>query len=363
MTTDSNQTSRQDQNERTCNSDLYEKALELAEAGKHQEALGYMQQQLRETPDDAEPLNDTGAILHCLGRSDEAIDYILKARSIQSDSAEIVWNLAEAYLATGKAGKAMELFDEMDRMGVLNADVLNRTADVFLNQQNKGDAIEMLLRSLQIWPDQEMLRPMVEVIRSKRPKVAIFSDAASSSYLDDISSFVKERFEVCTAEDPSDEELREMMNWSDISWFERCPDLAVRVSGNAGICKIIIRAGRYEGNEQWIEQMDWANVAALVVVEGEYDRNTLIRSVPDIEDRTSVVVLPQGVDVEKSKTADRERGNNIAFLPNRINRILVQLENDIESQQSGSPSCDKSQAYASDEVGFSAKKAAPAFDG
>jgi hypothetical protein len=363
MTMDPNQTSGQDQNERNYNSDRYEKGLELAEAGKHQEALGYMQQQLRETPENAEVLNDTGAILHCLGRSDEAIDYILKARSIQSDSAEIAWNLAEAYLAIGKAGKAMELFDDMDRMGVLNADVLNRTADVFLNQQNKGDAIEMLLRSLQICPAQEMLRPMIEVIRSKRPKVAIFSDAASSSYLDDISSFVKERFETSTAENPTEEEMQQLMNWSDISWFERCPDLAVRVSGNAGICKIIIRAGHYQGNEQWIEQIDWANIAALVVVEGEYDRNSLIRSVPDIEDRTSVVVLPQEINVESFKTADRERGKNVAFLSNQINRVLIQLENEIESQQNDGPSCDESQDYASEEIGFSAEKAVPTFDG
>ena len=35
--------------------------------------------------------------------------------------------LAEAYIATGRANKAMPLFDKMEQMGVLNADVLNRT--------------------------------------------------------------------------------------------------------------------------------------------------------------------------------------------------------------------------------------------
>jgi Flp pilus assembly protein TadD len=131
---DQNQPCGQDPVETARNCDRYEKGLELAEAGKHEEALEYMQEQLRATPDDAEVLNDTGAILHCLGRSDEAIDHIVKARSIQHDSAEIVWNLAEAYLAIGRAGEAMRLFDNMHQIGVLNADVLNRTADIFLNQ-------------------------------------------------------------------------------------------------------------------------------------------------------------------------------------------------------------------------------------
>ncbi len=353
MTTDSNETGRYDRNERNCNSDRYEKGLELAEAGQHREALGYMQQQLRATPDNAEVLNDTGAILHCLGRSDEAIDHILKARSIQSDSAEIVWNLAEAYLAIGKASEAMELFGDMDRIGVLSADVLNRTADVFINQQNKGDAIEMLLRSLRIWPDQEMLHPMIEVIRSKRPKVAIFSDAASSSScFEETVNFVKERFEVCTAESPTDEEMQDMMNWSDISWFERCPELVLRASANGGICKIIIRIGPHGEHQHWFEKMDWRNSEALVVVEDTDDRNALIQSSPEMEDRTSIVVLPQEINDDKCKTADRKSCKNVSVLSKQINRILIRLENEIESQ-GGKP----------EDPGFSAEQNFPASNG
>jgi len=353
MTTDSNQTSGYDQNEKMCNADHYEKGLELAEAGQHQEALGYMQQQLRATPENAEVLNDTGAILHCLGRSDEAIDHILKARSIQSDSAEIVWNLAEAYLAIGKATEAMELFDDMDRIGVLNADVLNRTADAFINQQNKGDAIEMLLRSLRIWPDQEMLHPMIEVIRSKRPKIAIFRDAKSKgSCTDETISFIQDRFEVCTAESPADEEMREMMQWSDISWFEQCPDLVVRASANAGMCKIIIRIGPHEKHERWFEKMDWANVEALVAVGGEDDRDALIQSYPDMEDRASIVVLPQEVDSEECKTTDPRSDENASVLSKQINRVLIQLESEIEAQ-----GCN------SEELGLSAERSYPASHG
>jgi len=152
----------------------YEKGLELAEAGKYQEAISCMQEYLRTTSGNAQVLNDTGAILHCLGRSDEAIEHFVKALSYQEDSAEIVWNLVEAYLAVGKANEAMQLFDNMEQMGILNVDVLNRTANIFLEQNNKANAIEMLLRSLQSWPNQEILKPMLEVIRSKRPKIAFF---------------------------------------------------------------------------------------------------------------------------------------------------------------------------------------------
>ncbi|MGD8500326.1 MAG: tetratricopeptide repeat protein, partial [Phycisphaerales bacterium] len=106
----------QTQNSAPGNPNHYERGVELAEAGKHQEALACMQEYLRTAGDNAEVLNDTGAILHCLGRSDEAVDHFLKARSLQGDSAEIVWNLAEAYLAGGRANEAVQLFDDMERM-------------------------------------------------------------------------------------------------------------------------------------------------------------------------------------------------------------------------------------------------------
>jgi len=145
----------------------YLKALELTEAGRHEEALTCIQEYLISAPNDTEALNDTGALLHCLGRSDEAINQLVKARNLQPDSAEIIWNLSEIYLAVGKATEAMKLFDDMDRMGILNADVLNRTAEVLLNEGNLVDALEMLHRSLELSPDQEILQPMIEVIRHR----------------------------------------------------------------------------------------------------------------------------------------------------------------------------------------------------
>jgi len=145
----------------------YQKALELAEAGNHEEALARIQEYLISAPNDAEALNDTGAILHCLGRPDEAVIHLVKAKNLQPDSAEIIWNLSETYLAAGKASEATELFADMERLGTLNADVLNRTANVFLNENNLSDASKMLNRSLELWPGQEIIPPMIEVISHK----------------------------------------------------------------------------------------------------------------------------------------------------------------------------------------------------
>ena len=296
------------------NSDYYQRGLELAEAGKYHEALGCIQEHLRTAPADAQALNDTGAILYCLGRSDEAINHFVKARTLQGNTAEIVWNLVEAYLAVGKANEAMQLFDDMGQMGILNADVLNRTANVFLDQGNKSDAIETLLRSLQISPNQEILTPMIEVIRSKRPKIAFFCGADGMTFLDEVAEFTKQRFEVRFFESQTEEDLYELMKWSDISWFEWCTDLAVMASKLPKVCKNIIRLHRYEAYRQWPQQVNWANIDILVTVGNSFVKDALIRRVPDLESRTSVATIPNGVNLEKFPFTDRQRGKNIAFL-------------------------------------------------
>jgi len=297
-------------------SNCYQEALKLAEAGRYQQALARMQEQLRITPDDAQLLNDTGAILHCLGRSPEAVDHLVKARRLQGDSAQVVWNLVEAYLAIGQPDKASPLFDDMQRMGILNADVLNRTADALLRQGKTADALEVLLRSLQIWPDQEILQPMIKVIRSKRPKIAFFCGGDGMRFLNEIIEFTKQRFEVHIFEQQTEEKLYELMKWSDVSWFEWCTNVAVLASKLPKVCKNIIRLHRYEAYEQWPKQVNWNNIDILITVGNRLIKDTLIHSVPSLEEQTSIVTIPNGVNLEKFEFINRPRGKNIAFLSN-----------------------------------------------
>jgi hypothetical protein len=312
----SQSSSGQRQNTAFFKPNYYEKGLELAESGNYQEAISCMQEHLRTTIGDAQVLNDTGAILHCLGRSDEAIEHFVKALSQQEDSAEIVWNLVEAYLAVGKADEAMQLFDNMEQMGILNVDVLNRTANIFLEQNNKADAIEILLRSLQSWPNQEILKPMLEVIRSKRPKIAFFCGGDGMGFLNEIIKFAEQRFQVHVFEEQTEEELYELMKWSDISWFEWCTNLAVIGSKQPKVCKNIVRLHRYEAYAQWPEQMNWANIDILVTVGNSFVKDALIHTVPNLESQTSVVTIPSGVDLERFTFTERRHGKNIAFLSN-----------------------------------------------
>jgi tetratricopeptide (TPR) repeat protein len=145
----------------------YQKALDLAEVGKHEEALECIQKYLVLSPNNAEILNDTGAILYCLKRSEEAIKHFLKAKELKPDSAEILWNLSETYLSEGRAKEAAALFENMEKIGILNAEVLNRTADMLVNSGDLNDAHKVLKKSLELSPNQPILEPILKIIAHK----------------------------------------------------------------------------------------------------------------------------------------------------------------------------------------------------
>jgi len=311
--------------------------LELAEAGRYQEALACIEGHLRTAPDDVQALNDAGAILHCLGRSDEAINHLVQARDLSCSrkagsrsagaDAEIVWNLVEAYLADGRANEAMQLFDDMQRLGILNVDVLNRTANVFLNQENYADAIETLLRSLRLAPEQEILRPMIEVIRSKRAKIAFFCGSADQMQsLADIYEFAERRFPVQRFDCPerltaeglfegqNTDEAYELMKSSDLCWFEGCTDAAVQASKQPKVCKNIVRLRGFDHDDNWASQILWENIDVIMTDGNPLVKDALLQKVPDIKNRTWLVTIPNGVDLDKFKFIDRGRGKNLACI-------------------------------------------------
>jgi glycosyltransferase involved in cell wall biosynthesis len=310
-----------------CVVNYYQKGLELAESGRHKEALEYIQKYLLGAPNDGQAVNDAGAILHCLGRSDEAIDYFRKARTLIPDSAEVVWNLTEAYLTTGNAKHVVGLFDDMAHRGILNVDVLNRTANMLLEQGDKANAVEALLRSLQVLPNQDILKPMIEVIRHKRPKVAFFCGLTGDvKFLNDIYSFIEQRFPVKFFECRDLKQVQEAMQWSDISWFEWCTDLVVEASKLPKVCKSIVRLHRFEAYGDWPSRVRWENIDTLITVGNTFVKDALLRKVPALDARTRSVVITNGVNLQKYKFTAKPRGKNIAcigYLNERKNPMFL----------------------------------------
>jgi len=135
--------------------DEHRRALALARAGRHEEALARIREHLLRCPADAEALNDAGAVLYELGRFDEAVEHLRKAAErFDTPPALVLANLAEACLAAGRAAETLALLDRLQQAGQLPADLPNRTAAALLDAGDCTAAVEAILISLRARPDQ-----------------------------------------------------------------------------------------------------------------------------------------------------------------------------------------------------------------
>lgn len=294
-------------------SGFYQKGLALAESGQYEKAFGYLRKHLESCPGDGLAWNDAGTVLYCLGQVDEAIKYFEKARGLcpESELGGVYWNMFETYLDGGYPDLAVELFDEMERFEILNADCLNRTANAFLEEGAYGNAIEMLMRSLSMSGSQEILHPMIEVIRSKRVRVAFFAADFSES-VEHIYDFVKQRFAAELHVGKSAEEIRRIMEWCDIAWFEGFDEAASQACSCRSRCKVIVRVHNDDVYEGRIKGIEKGNFDAVVLGSNSFVKRAFVDSLGEVVEQSRLVTMDYVIDVDAIAFRHRERGKNIA---------------------------------------------------
>jgi len=295
--------------------DAYARAARLADAGRVDEAIAVLTEHLREQPEDGQALNDAGALLYSAGRYDESIDFLKRAVAcLSGNPGQPLWNLAEVYLAAGRPAEVVPLFDGLAGAGVMTADLANRTATALLNRGDTARGIEALIASFRISPQQDMILPVYERVRSLRPKVAFFVETCDTKFIGGIYAYINARFESRFCQGQSDAEMFRVMQWCDIAWMEWCTNQVVVASQRPKLCRTVVRLHRYEAFSPWPERVQWEHIDALVTVGNSAVHKRLLEKIPDIERRTRVVAIPNGVDLERFSFVNRPRGKNLAFV-------------------------------------------------
>lgn len=285
------------------------KAAELAEKKCYEQALGLLEGYLKENPSDPEALNDAGTVLYCLHRGREAIAYFQKARQYSSGDmlAQVLFNLCETYLAERQPEQAVGLLDEMASHEILNADTINRIANCFVEKNAFGPAIEMLLYSLRLAPNQEILHPMIEIIRSKRSTLVLFAE--QNKRLEGLREYLEARYpvQVCTGG-----QLPSMPQGGS----ERS------VSIFAGISRVLLE-GRFQNgpavvildyedlNRPEIEQVDWKGIRALFVPSEAAAQQIRLR-LGQVPSSLQILSMGPAVEVETLPLPERRKGKRLA---------------------------------------------------
>jgi tetratricopeptide (TPR) repeat protein len=290
----------------------YQQALALAEAGQHEQALRLIRTYLQTSPNDLEALNDAGTILFCMHRGPEAIELYEKARlSAQGDLlSQILWNLCEAYLQENRPAEASSLFDAMEQCKILNIEILNRAADAFLQREALGGVMECLLRSLSLEPEQEILHPIVEVIRSKRVAVTLAADGLTAT-VQAVYDWLTPRFKTQLVL----AEQRQMPNSSGgltiaVGAGQMLGILASQKQTAPSVV-ILTAADVYRPG---LEQICWSHIGQVLLCGSSAQVDALTDRIPDIHKKTHLQTTDEPLDIRDLTFTARAQGKRLAAI-------------------------------------------------
>jgi len=222
-------------------------ALKLAEAGRHEEALAAIREHLLRHPLDPEALNDAGALLYKLERFDEAARHLKMALGhATADAPQVLENLLEVHLAAGRGAEAAAMLDELAGAGVLTADLANRTAAVLLENDDLPNAVETLIRSMELAPQEEHLAAIMAEVHKLRPRVGLFPGPARGQLPDGLHHFIRHRFETRIFQGTGSGELGQFLRCCDVAWFESCSTEAVLASRLPRTCPTLVHVHAHE---------------------------------------------------------------------------------------------------------------------
>ena len=90
--------------------------------------------------------------------------------------------------------------------------------------------------------------------------------------------------------------------------------MAVEASRLRGDARIVVSVRRSDLCDRWAKDVRWENVSILVQIGSSAVEEVLVEQVPDIHNRTRLVVVPNGVNLERYALRRRERGKNLACI-------------------------------------------------
>lgn len=291
---------------------MYEQGHKLAEMGRYDQALKTLKDYLRYCPQDGQAVNDVATILYCMGRGREAIALYEQACRIchGEQLTQVQWNLCEAYLKEDKVGQAIGLFDTLEAAGVLSFDLLNRAADALLRKELLGPAIELLLRSLRMNPDQEVLSPMIEVIRKHRARTAIVvynKDTAARALADGF----RQRLEIEWLDD-TDTVSAQVPSHTQIAIFFGCGQSLVEASRRMSGLRIMAVLDAQDMADTQIQAVHWPGVQTAVLCGGPSLAELFGEQVGSLPAGLNVLTAEPIANPEEVPFTSRKKGKRIA---------------------------------------------------
>lgn len=323
----------------------YNLAMLFYITGRIDEAIESFQRASELNPFDASIQNNLGVLNYRKGELEKAEKYFKKAIEKDPENIEAIYGLGKIYKESqdsakfetfklqvkqkieqmyeyGKCDKAFSLSEKLLKLDPDSADILNDHAVISYELGKIEDAKKAISKAIEILSDDPNIKENYQMIfqekkkeiikENNRKKIAFFC-GPDDKFLNDIIDHLSLKYEVTRFRGKTIQDMHNLMNWSDLSWFEWCDNLIVHAGKLPKVCKILCRLHSYEAFTDYIRLVNWENVDDLVFV-APHIRDIVLRQVPNLDKNVHLHVIFNGVDLKKYSFKERKKGFNIAFV-------------------------------------------------
>ncbi|QXE20237.1 glycosyltransferase [Clostridium sp. 001] len=274
----------------------------LINAGDLKEAKLFVEQYRNIAKDGVEAYSMDAVILIMENRMDEAKIVLKEGLNIDENNFDLNYNLGYLYDQERNFKQALWYYNK----ALYNCN----------NEQATKEISEMIKK---IQKENN-----IKEIENKK-KIVFFVKQGMDSFLGDIIRGISDEYEIKKVIVTNLSQIDHGMEWADICWFEWCDEL-IGYGSKLPIAKekkIICRLHRYEAFTNYIQNVNWNNVDKIIFV-AKHIRDIVINKVKLPVNKCEV--LYNGVNLNKFKYHEREKGFNLAwigYLNLRKNPMLV----------------------------------------
>ncbi|MEW6049853.1 MAG: tetratricopeptide repeat protein [Candidatus Zixiibacteriota bacterium] len=281
----------------------YNLALIELMSGSPDQAEEHIRTLLKNNPDHHELLSDLGVILMTQGRTGRALGYFRRALRADPNLSKPRDAALEFYLDNNllvEAGRFLDWNETLHNVSAASRTEIARWRERLL-EHDRPTSTGTPANAVVDVP----IRAFSQRLTGR--KLAFF--ASHQTFIKDIMAGVGQHNLVRLFRSGSADDMKQLLRWADLAWFEWCDELVIQATKWSRRCPVICRLHSYEAFTDMPSRVDWSKIDRLLFVSEAVRR--LVE--PQLRGRVKTHVITNGVDLDRFRIPARKRyGKRIA---------------------------------------------------
>jgi glycosyltransferase involved in cell wall biosynthesis len=260
-----------------------------------------------------------GETLFAEGKIEEAEKCFLEILQHDPQNKEALNNLGVIAFQGQQIENAIDYFDKSLKIDPFYKEAVLNYVYILKELNLITEASSYLYKIIESNPnDKELKQLLNEIEKAQKPKIklAVLCLPGLESFLGDIVDFLQTKYEVRACYSKNNKEIESAVHWAEIVWLEWANELAVYVTNNIRCIEkklVICRVHRYEVFSPSFYKVRWELVDTTIFV-AKFMSDLSHRVVPDLDKKTNIRVVYNGVNLKKFKFRENAPGFNLAVV-------------------------------------------------